>query len=158
MRKAALALALAGCLMLAGAASAHHGFTGRYDTDRPLFLVGAVTAVSASRPHATITLRVAQSAVAPPSGAERPAELTGDIVAGPDHGYRGQTVTVEFPPVAAFFDLGGKVKAGDTVEIVALRNCSPPHQLRSQWIRVPGREIVKRDGRLSYMVRGCAQG
>ncbi len=56
----------------------------------------------------------------------------------------------------AFYDLGGKVKPGDTVEIIAIRNCAAPHQLRSQWVRVLGREIVQREGRLSYMVRGCA--
>jgi Family of unknown function (DUF6152) len=141
-------------LWAATASFAHHGFTGRYDTDRPIFIVGTVDAVSSAPPHATITLVVAPSAIAPPTGADRPGEITADMIAA-DPSVVGRRVTVEFPPIAAFFALGDTVKPGDVVEIVALRNCRAPHQLRSQWIRTPGREIVRREGRLSYMARGC---
>jgi hypothetical protein len=135
------------------AASAHHGFTGRYDTDKPFFLVGTVVSLAASPPHPVVTLRVAPSAIAPPAAGERPVELTGEFAPGAS--LAGQTVQVEFPPVQTFFALRDRLKPGDTVEIVALRNCRPPNQLRSQWIRLPGRDIVQREGRLSYMARGC---
>jgi hypothetical protein len=136
-------------------ALAHHGFTGRYDTDKPLFLVGSVVSVAASPPHPVVTLRVASSALQHPTGADRPSELTGDFAPGAQ--LAGQTMQVEFPPVQTFFALRNRLKPGDTVEIIALRNCRPPNQLRSQWIRLPGREIIQREGRLSYMARGCAE-
>jgi hypothetical protein len=142
-------------LITGASALAHHGFTGRYDTDKPVFLVGRVTTLSTSPPHATITLTPTPSTIVPPSESERPKELTGAMI-GPNNEYLGKPVTIEFPPVRAFFELGSKLKAGDAVEIIALRNCAPPHQLRSQWIRLPNREVVEREGRLSYMVRGCA--
>jgi hypothetical protein len=135
---------------------AHHGFTGRYDTDKPLFLVGTVMSLAASPPHPVVTLRVEPSAIAPPSGSDRPTELTGDFPQGIP--LAGQTVQIEFPPVQTFFALRDRLKPGDPVEIVALRNCRPPNQLRSQWIRLPGREIIQREGRLSYMARGCEGG
>jgi hypothetical protein len=142
---------------LAAPAVGHHGFTGRYDTDKPYFLVGTVSAISASPPHPTVTIQVAPSAIAPPSSAERPSELTGDVIAL-DPQFVGRSVAVEFPPVGAFFELGGKLKVGDVVELIALRNCRAPHQLRSQWVRLSDRSVVKREGRLSYMARGCAEG
>jgi hypothetical protein len=148
-------LLLSAAVLPVGPTSAHHGFTGRYDTDKPLFMVGSVVSVAASPPHPVVTLRVSPSAIAPPSGADRPAELTGDF--GPGAPLAGQTVQVEFPPVQTFFALRDRLKPGDTVEIVALRNCRPPNQLRSQWIRLPGREIIQREGRLAYMARGCAE-
>jgi hypothetical protein len=157
MRRSIVAVVI-GLGVLGARTQAHHGFTGRYDTDRPYFLVGSVTAISTAPPHPTITFTVQPSAIAPPGGSELPSELTGDLLAL-DPQFLGRTVSVEFPPVASFYDLGGKVKVGDVIEVIALRNCRAPHQLRSQWVRVPqGREIVKRDGRLSYMARGCAEG
>jgi hypothetical protein len=146
---------IAAALLAATASSAHHGFTGRYDTDKPYFIVGRVEAISVSPPHPTITVSVEATSMVPPAGAERPAELTGAIISV-DPQSMGRSVRIEFPPVRAFYDLSGKVKPGDTVEILAIRNCAAPHQLRSQWVRVPGREIVQREGRLSYMARGCA--
>jgi hypothetical protein len=145
-----LALAL---LAVPGLALAHHGFTGRYDTDQPIWLVGRVTAVNAAPPHPVITLVPEPSATAPPVGADRPKELTGEIAFAGE--FVGRPVQVEFPPVQSFFALGDAVKPGDTVRIIALRNCRPPHQLRSQWVMLPDRRVIQREGRLSYMARGC---
>jgi hypothetical protein len=145
----------AALLLTASAAAAHHGFTGRYDTDRPLLLTGEVIATSTSPPHPTVTLRVDTEAAAPPRE-PLPAEFTGPATFAHEHA--GQTRQVEFPPVGTFFDLGKALKAGDRVQILALRNCNAPHQLRSQWIRNASGAVIQREGRLSYMQRGCASG
>jgi hypothetical protein len=153
-----LSVAILTMALLGGTAQAHHGFTGRYDTDKPYQIVGRVVAVSASPPHPTVTITVESAAMEAPDGNERPSEITGPLIAL-DAALTGQSVTIEFPPVATFYALGDRIKVGDRVEIIALRNCRTPHQLRSQWIRLPQtREIVKRDGRLSYMARGCVEG
>jgi hypothetical protein len=150
-KRAAFATALVS-FWAGGAALAHHGFTGRYDAGRPLWLSGQVTAVSAAPPHATITLRV-DAAPSDPLTTGLPVEmLAPPRVRAEDS---GQSRTVEFAPVSQFFAIGGKVKPGDRVEIIALRNCQPPHQLRSQWLRLSTGEIVERTGRLSYMVPSC---
>jgi hypothetical protein len=147
--------ALAASLVLAAtAAAAHHGFTGRYDTDRPIWLTGTVAALSASPPHPTASIRVDEAPGPPP--AVLPAEFTGTLAARPEDG--GRTLQIEFPPVGAFYALGQRLRPGDRVAVMALRNCRPPHQLRSQWIRLPDGAVVQREGRLSYMGRGCDGG
>lgn len=133
-------------------AAAHHGFTGRYDTDRPIWLVGTVTATSFSPPHPIVTVSV-DARPALPRLERAPAELTGPVTIRAEDS--GQTRTVEFPPVQTFFSLGERIKVGDRVEIVALKNCRPPHQLRSQWLRLADGTVTARDGRLAYMARGC---
>jgi hypothetical protein len=144
-------LALAG-LAPAWKAHAHHGFGGRYDRSRPIWLSGTVTRIGAAPPHPTIELRVEPGAV-PELPREAIAEFSGPVVTRAEDA--GATRTIEFPPVRTFFDLGGQVRAGDRVAILALRNCSPPHQLRSQWIRLASGVIVRRAGRMSGQVDGC---
>jgi hypothetical protein len=142
---------IAALLLASSAATAHHGFTGRYDTDRPIWLSGTVTAISASPPHPTVTIRVDGDAPAMP--AVLPVEFTGPIAVRPED--TGRTLQIEFPPVGTFYGLGQQVKIGDRVAIMALRNCRPPHQIRSQWIRLADGAVIERQGRLSYMARGC---
>jgi hypothetical protein len=148
----AVLLALAAGAFGAGPSFAHHGFTGRYDRSRPIALTGIVTRASFAPPHPTITLRV-EAAEPPELDAAARAEFAGPVAARPED--VGRTLEVEFPPVRAFFDLGGQVRAGDRVAIVALRNCAPPHQLRSQWIRLASGSVVHRAGRMSVQVDGC---
>jgi hypothetical protein len=145
MMRSLISAALALAATAAPAAPAHHGFTGRHDTDRPIWLTGVVTALSASPPHPSIALRVDAEAAAPPG--TRPVEFTGALAVRPED--RGQTVQIEFPPVAAFHALGQSVRVGDRVQIMALRNCRPPNQLRSQWIRLADGAVVQREGRLA---------
>jgi hypothetical protein len=139
-------------IALSGPARAHHGFTGRYDTDQPIWLKGRITALTLARPHPTITLTPVDEPV--PHGLKMPPEMTGALVSPRDR--VGVAQTVEFAPVSAFFDMGDRARVGDVVEIIALRNCSPPHQLRSQWLRLANGAVIERVGKLSYMHRGCA--
>jgi hypothetical protein len=132
---------------------AHHGFTGRYDTDAPIWILGAVTAAAFSPPHPVLNVRVDIDAAAP-QNLPVISSVTGAVaVRAADH---GQVLAVELPPVGTFFGLSSQVRVGDRVAMIALRNCAPPHQLRSQWIRLANGSVIERAERMSYMVRGCA--
>lgn len=144
--------AVAALLSLAAlTAGAHHGFTGRYDASQPLWLAGEVTRVYFGQPHPEVTIRVPQALAAPG------AAPTGD--AGPAPRVRpdtlGRELKIEFPPLRPFFDLGSRVRPGDRVSVIALRNCEPPHQLRGQWIQPALGEPVERRGRVQYQVERC---
>ncbi|MCV9947601.1 DUF6152 family protein [Rhizobium sp. BT-175] len=149
-RKLAAAL---GALALSGSAvSAHHGVTGRYDTSKPIVLAGVVARTTFSPPHPVISVRV--EAADPASvKADRPDEFTGPFIVRPDD--VGQVREIEFSPVQTFFDLGDRVRVGDRVLVLALRNCLPPHQLRSSWIQLADSEVVSYAGGLHRRAHGC---
>jgi hypothetical protein len=140
-----------GVLLAALPALGHHGFSGRYDTERPQWIEGVITGAQWAPPHPVIELRVSADE-RPPSDLALPSELTGALI--PSAAGR---ITVEFPPVSTFFALRDSLKLGDRVALIALRNCEPPHQLRSQWVRLPSGSVVSRSGRLSTMVSGCGR-
>lgn len=140
-----------------GDASAHHGFGGRYDLARPVWIEGVVRQAHFGQPHAEITVEV-------------PAEMTLPEVA-PDLGSAasfingaalevradsvGRAVRIELPPTQQFFRLGNVVKVGTRIAVIAVRNCDPPHQLNGQWLRLASGETVARSAGMSYMVKGC---
>ena len=132
--------------------SAHHGFGGRYDGSRPVFISGPIRRASFSPPHPVIEIDVpAGAAVVPSDPAIRALGVT-PAVRDTD---RGRRLVIEFPPVRLFFSLAEQIRVGDVVEVVALVNCEPPHQLRGQWLRLAdGREVV-RTGRMQAEVSGC---
>jgi hypothetical protein len=129
------------------AAFAHHGFTGRYDRTRPVWIEGVVTQARFALPHARLVVRT--DVETPPSNAPRVQGQNAPTVAA-----SGDSV-IEFPPVERFFALEDRVRIGDRVRIIALRNCTPPHQLRGQWIALPNGEIVIKQGRVQREVDGC---
>ena len=47
-------VSIAGCVLAAGAASAHHAFSAEYDADRPITLTGTVTLLEWTNPHARL--------------------------------------------------------------------------------------------------------
>jgi hypothetical protein len=149
--------ALSGAALLNPMAQAHHGFTGRYDVSQPLWIEGQVRDAYFGQPHPTLTIATPQTLAAP---ANRP-ELTAisDVIASSKLVVRddtlGQTITIEFPPTRAFFNLGSAVKVGDTVRVVAFRNCEAPHQLRGQWVLPETGPAIARSGRVQYQVEGC---
>lgn len=151
---ATLAMLLAA---LAAPASAHHGFTGRYDASRPLWIEGVVTRAYFGQPHAEVVIRT-EPTLAPPT--TRPAlgsaaDIIGDRPLEVRADTRGRVVRIEFPPVAAFFALGTSVSVGDRVAVIAYRNCEAPHQLRGQWIRPESGRPTVRSGRVQAQVEGC---
>jgi hypothetical protein len=133
-------------------ALAHHGFTGRYDTNNPIWIEGVVESLATAPPHPTMQVRLDDPARSA-SVIVAPSELTGPIRALTDGA--GRAVEVEFPPVPDFFSMGEKLRVGNRVAVIALRNCQPPHQLRSQWVRLTSGNLIQRVGRLSYQSRGC---
>jgi len=56
--KIALALVLAGLVLTAGSARAHHAFNAEFDIDKPMSLTGTLTKVEWVNPHAWIHMAV----------------------------------------------------------------------------------------------------
>lgn len=131
-------------------ARAHHGLGGRYDRSAPVWLEGPVTTAYFGQPHAELSILV--SASAPPTPV--PSAI-GAFAEGLVAWSGGETVEVEFPPVRLFFALDGRIRSGDRVAVVALRNCEPLGQLRGQAIRPPDGVWVVREGRMQAEVAGC---
>lgn len=148
------ALALAALLFSGGIVVAHHGVTGRYDTSTPILLRGVVTQSVFSPPHPVLHIAVeAAAAELPAEAASRADEFTGPVVVRDED--VGQVREVEFSPVGVFYDLRDRLRIGDRVTVVALRNCLPPNQLRSSWIQLAEGEIVSYEGGLHRRVDGC---
>lgn len=140
-------------LALSEAALAHHGVTGRYDASIPIVLVGEVTAAAFAPPHPVITVRVVAGDL-PKYQVGRPAEYFGaPVVRAEDFDTEH---TVELSPVRMFYDLASRLKIGDRVTIVALRNCLPTHQLRSTWLRLSNGEVISYTGDWAPGVDGCS--
>ncbi len=140
-----------GILGLRQSGYAHHGFDGEYDRSSPIYLEGVVTEAFFGLPHAELTLEIdrdVQSANLPESAKEFEDGLTFW------HEGLGTTVEVELPPLNRFFNLESKIERGDTVKLIVLRNCEPPHQLRGRWV-VTGDESTVQSGRVQNEVSRC---
>jgi hypothetical protein len=143
-----------GLLSLACAMSvlAHHGFTGKYDASKPIYIQGTVQAVTVVYPHAEMTIQVVDAATVP---RELP-EIT-------DLGIRNvmEIMTAAQPGTYALQisglqdELQGNIAAGDNIALVALRNCLPPNQYRSRWIRLASGKIASFAGAAQTEVNGC---
>lgn len=156
-RRAVRMIVAAAALLSGAAASAHHGFSGRYDVSKPLWIEGEVTKAYFGQPHAELGIRTPAD-LGPPQQAP---ELAGGekiiraeaIQVRPDT--RGRVVEVELPPTRAFFDLRDAIKVGDRVAVIAIRNCDAPYEMYTQWIRAPGGAVAAQTLRLSFMLPGC---
>ncbi len=151
-------VALAAAAVLATSpTSAHHGFTGRYDVSQPLWLEGEVTRIYFGQPHPVVTLRTSPALALPTAAPDLAG--AGDVIAEGALAVRpdtlGRELTVEFPPIQAFFALARSVMVGDRVAVIAFRNCDAPYQLRGQWIRLRTSTPVAISGRVQYQVEAC---
>lgn len=138
---------------LAGTVTAHHGMTGRYDAAIPIVLSGTITATTFAPPHPVLSVRV-DTAELPAFEVGRPAEYFGPAVARAED--VGKVREIELSPVGMFYDLAERVRVGDRIVIVALRNCFPPHQLRSTWLRLFDGTVVSYTGDWAPGVDGCS--
>lgn len=136
-----------------GAVLAHHGITGRYDTSAPVAITGTVTDATFTPPHPVFSIR-AESAEPPNVEGNLPDKFTRPAVARPED--VGQVHEIEFSPVRTFYQLGDRVRVGDRVAVLALRNCTPPHQLRSWWIQLADGQVVSISGDWARGVEGCS--
>lgn len=140
-------------LCLAGSVLAHHGVTGRYDAATPIVLSGTITATTFAPPHPVLSVRV-DTAELPAFDVGRPAEYFGPAVVRAED--VGEVREIELSPVRMFYNLANRVRVGDRVVIVALRNCLPPHQLRSTWLRLSDGTVVSYTGDWAPGVNGCS--
>ncbi len=132
---------------------AHHGFTGRYDDARPIYVEGIVRSASFRRPHPIIEMQVDADLTTPSDLPE--GEEFADFVEVREAD-RGRIIDVEYPPVGLFFGLEGRIAPGDRIATIVFQNCRPPHQLRGQWIRLHDGEAVVRRGRMQTEEPGCS--
>ncbi|MBO6756405.1 MAG: hypothetical protein JJ902_08770 [Roseibium sp.] len=144
---------LLGAAAVARPALAHHGFTGTYDNARPIYVAGEVVEATFRRPHPVIELRV-DTELQPPKDLPEGEEFA-DLLDVREED-RGRIVDVEYPPVGLFFNLEGRIAAGDRIATIVFQNCRPPHQLRGQWLRLADGETVVRRGRMQTEDAGCS--
>lgn len=137
---------------------AHHGFTGQYDASRPVYLQGTVQQVRWQSPHSTLIVELSKNLEVPPQFRQLTAsELGSDtqqrLTVSPD--LLGTQQRVEFPPVASMVDpLQDRLQVGDSIQLVVLRNCQPPNQLRVLLARLTDGTTVAR-AKTANQVNGC---
>lgn len=138
-------------------ASAHHGFQGRYDLSKPIWIEGTVVLSYFGNPHSVLTVEIANTLTEPeprPDLGPAASFLDQNALFAPVD-LRGKTVQVELPPTSQYSRLGGRIATGDRIAVVAVRNCEPPHQLNAQWVRLADGSVESRDAAMSYMVETC---
>lgn len=151
--KRVISAAACAILVLSGGALGHHGVTGKYDASVPIVLIGEVTATTFRPPHPIVTVRVT-SRTLPDHELGRQNEYFGQPAIREED--VGAERVVELSPVRMFYDLEGRLKIGDRVTIVALRNCLPTHQLRSTWLQLSNGEVISYKGDWAPGVNGCS--
>lgn len=138
---------------------AHHGFTGQYDVSRPFYLQGRVREVRWQSPHSILILELPKNLEVPP--AFRQLAQVNDL--GPDtqkrlavpRNFLGTKQRVEFPPVASMVKpLQNRLQKGDTIQLIVLRNCQAPNQLRVLLARLSDATTVAQ-ARTGNQVNGC---
>lgn len=140
-------------LTTAGQPQAHHGVTGQYDASQPIVLSGTLVEATFAPPHPVLTVRV-DDAGAPEGPLGRPVEYFGPVITRPED--LGAELEVEMSPVRMFYDIADRVVPGDRITLVVLRNCLPPHQLRSTWMILPDGDVISYGGDWAPGVDGCS--
>jgi hypothetical protein len=151
-------------IISAAPAEGHHGFTGRYDRSKPLYIEGQITQATYMLPHGLITIEPSPP-TPPPSDL---FELSSDAYArlgGRDVVVRtqpiqatggGVLVLLLTPPMTT--DMAGRAAPparGQTVGAIVFRECSTG-ELRVQLLRISPKESVMRVGVLQTEVDGCS--
>jgi hypothetical protein len=163
--RAAASVALTAVASLGGAApaAAHHGFEGRYDASRPLYVEGVVTDRSDGYPHGLIIID-------PAAPTEPPADLRA-LDADDYKALGGRGVVNGARPVRAtgagslallltpamsteVAQLGAPPGRGDDVGALVFRECDT-HELLVQLLRLSARQRVIRSDDEHSEVDGC---
>ncbi len=146
--------ALTMLIQVGGPTFAHHGVTGEYDSSTPIVLAGTVTRATFAPPHPVLSIQVEPEGVdLSADEVGRPDDFTGTFVVRPED--VGQVREIELSPVSDFYSLGDQIRVGDRVVVLALRNCLPPFELRSTWVRLPDGRAVSYTGDWARGVDGC---
>lgn len=138
---------------------AHHGFTGQYDVSRPLYLQGTVREVRWQSPHSILVLELPKNLKVPSAFRQlsQVNELGSDtqIRLSVPRNLLGTRQRVEFPPLASMVSpLQNRLQRGNTVQLIVLRNCQAPNQLRVLLARLNDGTTVAQ-ARTSNQVNGC---
>ncbi|NHC35804.1 DUF6152 family protein [Scytonema millei] len=139
--------------------AAHHGFTGEYDASRPLYIQGTVQQVRWQSPHSTLIVELPKNLEVPPefrqlSTSELGSDTQKQLTVSPD--LLGTRSRVEFPPVSSMVaPLQDRLQVGDSIQLVVLRNCQPPNQLRVLLARLTDGTTVAR-AKTANQVNGCS--
>lgn len=141
--------------------SAHHGFQGRYDSSRLIYLQGTVRQVRWQAPHSTLVVQLPRNVTIP--AAIRQASQLNQL--GRNAAQRltiSQNLTgtqqVEFPPVGSMTQpLRDRLKPGDLIRLLVYRNCERPNQLRVQFAQLSDGVTVVRPGTVQTEVNGCGR-
>jgi hypothetical protein len=156
-------VALLAVMPPAATAQAHHGFTGRYDRSKPLYVEGQITQATYNLPHGLIT--VEPSPPGPPPGdllklTENQYSLLGgrEVVtrAQPIQATGGGVLVLLLtPPMTS--EIAGRSTPparGQRVGAIVFRECSTG-ELRVQLLRMSSTETLVRQGVLQREVDGC---
>lgn len=141
-----------------GRVEAHHGFSGQYDASRPLYLQGTVRQVRWQSPHSTLIVELPKNLEVPPEFRQLSASrlgLNNQQRLTVSANLLGRRSRVEFPPVVSMVaPLRDRLQVGDSIQLVVLRNCQPPNQLRVLLARLSDGTTVAR-ARTANQVNGC---
>lgn len=147
---------------LTSRAEAHHGFQGRYDANRLIYLQGTVQAIRWQVPHSILVVQLPRR-ITIPNSVRQAGELN---QLGRNAAQRltisqnllGTTQSVEFPPVASITQpLRDRLQPGDQIRLLVYRNCDRPNQLRVQFAQLQNGFTVVRPGTVQTEVNGCGR-
>ena len=162
-----LPLAVAVCALLTAqgpaVAEAHHGFNGRYDRSKPLYIEGQITQATYSLPHGLITIE--PSPPSPPPAdllqltTNQYAQLGGRDVVTRSQPIQatggGVLVLLLTPPMTSEVGVRAAPPArGQSVGAIVYRECSTG-ELRVQLLRISASDTLVRQGVLQREVDGC---
>ena len=142
--------------------NAHHGFQGRYDSSRLIYLQGTVRDVRWQAPHSILVVQLPRS-INIPNTVRQARELNqlGQNAAQRltiSQNLLGTTQQVEFPPVGSMTQpLRDHLKPGDQIRLLVYRNCERPNQLRVQFAQLQNGVTVVRPGTVQTEVSGCGR-
>jgi hypothetical protein len=163
-----LAVALAALLTItapAVTAQAHHGFNGRYDSSKPLYIEGQITQATYLQPHGLITIEPSPPSP-PPADLLRLNERQYSDLGGREVVTRAQPIQATGGGVLVLLltpPMTGEVAQraapptrGQSVGAIVFKECSTG-ELRVQLLRLSATETLVRQGVLQREVNGCDQ-
>jgi hypothetical protein len=144
---------------------AHHGFNGRYDRSKPLYIEGQITQATYIQPHGLITIEPAPPGP-PPADLLRLNERQYSDLGGRDVVTRAQPIQATgggvlvlllTPPMTSTVaSFPAPPSRGQNVGAIVYRECSTG-ELRVQLLRLSPTETLVRQGVLQREVDGCEE-
>jgi hypothetical protein len=143
-------------------ARAHHGFQGRYDSSRLMYLQGTVQEARWQSPHSVLVVQVPDR-ISIPDSVRQSTQLNQlgrnavQRLTIPQN-LLGRVQQVEFPPVGSMTrPLRDRLRSGGQIRLLVYRNCDRPHQLRVQFAQMTDGTTVVRPGTVQTEVIGCGR-